>query len=189
MSDIEPFDTTPSADRKRSYDGGYMAAGKRAEEIVLEWLMTRPWVVDVEDLRPYRPMREADVDCSIALTDGRVTLAEIKSDRHLGVSKNFLFEVLRINHTAPPDAAVKLGWSARSPARYGLLYAPVTKIIHKISMDDYRAALQDYTKEVRRKTNISYVETDRIKSTVNILIPERFVTVMPSYKPFPLEGI
>lgn len=175
-------DTTPSAERDRSYSGDYMVAGRKAEEIILGWLSAQPWVLGVEDLRSFRPMREADVDCSIALSDGRVTVAEIKSDRHLGRSGKFLFEVLRINHTALPERAVTLGWSARSPARWLLFYAPIKSEIHQVLMDDYRRALQAYTAEVRGRTQFSFVPTDRIKSTVNILIPERYVVSAESYK-------
>lgn len=159
-----------------------MVAGRKAEEIILTWLAAQPWIVGVEDLRPFRPLREADVDCSLALSDGRVTLAELKSDRHLGRSGKYLFEVLRLNHTAPSDRAVTLGWSARSPARWLLFYAPYKHEIHQILMDEYRNAVQTYTGEVRGRTEFSYVPTDRIKSTVNILVPSKYVTGKPSYR-------
>lgn len=181
-------DSRPIATRERSYSGGYMAAGKAAEEAVLSWLQQAPWVVGIEDLRSLRVMREADVDCSVTLIDGRVTLAEIKSDRHLGKSGNFLFETLRINHTAPPEKAMVLGWSARSPARQLLYYAPSFRAVHSILMDEFRRAMQGYTEESRRKTRFDYVETDTIKSTVNILIPDRFVRAMPSYKQYSIGG-
>lgn len=165
-----------------------MAAGRAAEEIILSWLATAPWVIGVEDLRSLRVMREADVDCSISISDGRVTLAEIKSDRHLDLSGNFNFEVLRINHTAPQEKAAVLGWSARTPARLILFFAPTTNRIHLIGADEFRRSLQGYTDEARRNTRLHYVETDAIKSTINILIPDRFVTAMPSYKVFDLPS-
>lgn len=61
-----------------------MAVGRNAEAIILEWLNNHPGIIGVEDLRQLRQMREADVDVSITLFDGRVALAEIKSDWHLG---------------------------------------------------------------------------------------------------------
>lgn len=176
------FDTTPGANRERSYDGDYMEAGRKAEDIIMDWLRRQPWVLDLDDLTGLRPMRQADVDCHFSLTDGRSTLAEIKSDKHLGTSKNYLFEVLRINHTAPPDKAVTLGWSARSPAKWLLYWAPNKKEIHQISMDEFRGALQNYSQQQRKETKLSYVPTDRIKSTVNILIPERFVVCRGTFK-------
>ena len=93
--------------KERSYNGDYMERGKNAELIVLKWLADNSTVIGVEDLRTLRVMREADVDCSVKLMDGRIVLAEIKSDWHLGKSGNMLFEVLRINHTAIPTTAAK----------------------------------------------------------------------------------
>lgn len=183
----ELFDTEPSAERERSYNGGYMDAGRAAEEKVLPWLARCPWVIGVEDFRALRVMRDADVDCGIKIIDGRIVLAEIKSDRHLGNSGNFLFEFLRINHTAPPDKAVVLGWSARTPARQILYFAPSFNIVHSIEADEFRRALQEYTKQARKSTRIDYVPTDAIKSTLSILIPARFVTAMPSYRQFSIS--
>ena len=95
--------TTTGADKARSYSGDYMAAGKKAEEIVMRYLQSKPYIIGLNDFRELRAVQEADVDIAIKTIDGRVTLAEIKSDWHLGVSGNVLFEVLRINHTAPPE--------------------------------------------------------------------------------------
>lgn len=187
MTNLWGADTQPDPERARSYDGALMKAGKKAEDIVIDWLTLQPWVIGVDDLRSLKVMREADVDCSVSLVDGRVTLAEIKSDRHIGRSGNFLFEVLRINHTCSADKVVTLGWSAKTPARYLLYYAPFNHTIHKIGMDEFRLACQAYTKSARRHTNLNYVETDAIKSTVNILIPEHYVTRFDSYKAFKLE--
>jgi hypothetical protein len=175
------FDTIPDPRRERSYNGGYMAAGRASEEIVLAWLARRPWVIGVEDLRSLRQMREADVDCGVSLIDGRNTLAEIKSDAHLDRSGNFWFEVLRVNHTAPPDRSVTLGWSARSPARVLIFHAPSSRKIHVIPMDQFRTAMQGYTVSTR-KFCLNIVPTDCIKSTVNILIPAHHVVTQPGYK-------
>lgn len=163
--------TRPSSTRTRSYNGGYMDFGKQAEETVLRFLKGRPEVIGVDDFRDLRPLQEADVDCSIKTSDGRVTLAEIKGDKWLGKSANVLFEVLRINHTAPPDRAVTLGWSARSPATYFLYYAPTFRAIYQFRASELRERVQEYTQEVRDKTRLDYVKTDAIKSTVNILLP------------------
>lgn len=174
MNSLPGAGSRPSASRPRSYDGGYMEFGKRAEEAVLEFLRRRPGVLGVDDLRDLRPMQKADVDCSIETADGRSTLAEIKGDKHLGKSGNVLFEALRINHTAPPHRAVTLGWSARSPATYFLYYAPNAtrgESIYQCRADALRQHVQRYTRRVRKQTRIDYVETDGIKSTVNLLIP------------------
>ncbi len=104
----EKMNTTPSETRPRSYDGDYMAAGRAAEGIVMAWLHEQPQFIGVESLTGLRQLREADVDCSFSLSDGRVTFAEIKSDRWLGKTGRVLFEVLRINHKVPPSVPPSL---------------------------------------------------------------------------------
>lgn len=170
------FRAVPSSDNQRSYNGHYMDVGRNAEELVMSWLSKFPKVIGVEDLRSLRQMREADVDVSVSLYDGRVALAEIKSDYHLGVSGNVLFEILRLNHTCETSRACTLGWSARSPATWVLFYAPQVKRIYRIAFSEYRSGLQAYTKEKDPKVIIT--RTDNIKTTVNILIPEHYINGM-----------
>ncbi len=162
---------TTGADKPRSYEGDYMEAGRKAEEIVLGFLRELPSVLALEDTRNLRVMREADVDCVLHLYDGTCLLAEIKSDSHLGVSGNVLFEVLRINHTCGPDRACVLGWSARSPATWLIYYAPSANRIYVCRFDDLRRVFQRHTQTKRKATRLSWVDTDAIKSTVNVLIP------------------
>jgi hypothetical protein len=169
-------DSTPSADRPRNYDGGYMALGREGERIVLRWLWQHPTVVGVTDVRELRVTREADIDCFVKTRDGRITLAEIKTDQHLGVTGNVLFEILRINHTAPPEHAVTLGWAARSPARMLFYYAPSMAAIYACQFNEFRKTVQDWTRVVRAGAKISFVSTDNIKSTINLLVPWHIVS-------------
>jgi hypothetical protein len=162
------------ATKTRSYDGDYMKAGKAAESIVMEFLRCNPEVVGVEDIRELRPMQAADADCIIYNADGTVVLAEIKSDSYLGKSGNVIFEALRINHTAPPDKAATLGWTARSPATYFLFYAPSVDCIYQCRANDLRAAFQKYTSEAREHARYMLVPTDNVKSTVTYLIPWKY---------------
>lgn len=162
------------ANKARSYSGDYMEDGMKAQDIVLDFLRNRPDVIGVDDLSQLKILQEADVDCMIKTRDGLVTLAEIKSDNHIGKSGNILFEVLRINHTATPDHAVTLGWSARTPAKYLIYYSPDLNKIYVITSDNLRKAMQKYTGEIRKYSRIDYVCTDNIKSTINILIPEKY---------------
>jgi hypothetical protein len=157
--------------KQRSYNGDYMAFGKMGEEKVLDWLRKRPQVLEVDDFRSLRSMQKADVDCGIYNAAGQVLLAEIKTCRHLGITPNILFETLRINHTSHTDFAGGLGWSLRSPAQWLLYYAPSVECIYQIRMSDFRKSFQTYTKEQRGNLKFNVVETDRIKSTVNTLIP------------------
>jgi len=159
------------SNKQRSYDGDYMAFGKMGEEVVLNWLRLRPHVLEVDDFRELRPMQQADVDCGIYNRDGHVLLAEIKTDRHLGITPNMLFETMRINHTSHTDHAGKLGWSLRSPAQWLLYYAPTVQCIYQLRMSDFRLSFQQFTNKKRGNLKFNIVETDEIKTTVNVLIP------------------
>lgn len=162
---------TVGAEKRRSYDGDYMEAGKRAEAICMEFLRRRPEVADMDDLRDLRAMQKADCDCVCYLYSGQVCLAEIKSDKHLGVTGNVLFEVLRINHTCDPLNAGTLGWSLRSPAQFVVYYAPSVSSIYMARFADLRKAFQAYTRRVRKAVRLDVVPTDNIKTTVNVLLP------------------
>ena len=160
-----------SAGKSRSYNGDYMERGKATEKIVMGWLASNPGVLGIDDLTSLRPLMEADVDCSIKLMDGRITFAEIKSDKWISKHGNVLFEILRINHTAPADKAITLGWTGRSPAKWLVYYSPKSNTIFKCQFDDLRRVFQKHTKANRAETKIIYVPTDNIKSTLNVLIP------------------
>jgi len=162
----------PSSASQRSYNGHYMTAGKKAEEIVLRWLIERPNVVDLDDLRSLRPLQKVDVDSAIYTTDGHVAFLEIKSDWHLGVSGNVLVELARINHTAVPNKSLVLGWSVRSPAEWLAMYAPQRNEIWITRFASYRRAFQTYTWNAREATRLRWVNTDDIKSTLNAILPE-----------------
>lgn len=165
-----------SADKRRSYDGDYMETGREGEEIVLDWLRDRPHLIGVQDFRELKPVQAADVDCGLELRLGGVTLAEIKTDTHLGASGNVLCEVLRINHTACHERACVLGWTMRTPATYLLWYAPTVNAIYECKTADLRRELQRYTDSIRRDNGrllkqFRTVNTDQIKTTVTILLP------------------
>jgi hypothetical protein len=159
------------ATKERSYAGDYMTEGKRAEEVCMAFLRQRPEVLGLEDTRDLRVLQEADVDCAVHLLNGQVHLAEIKSDRHLGVSGNVLFEVLRVNHTCRPASSCTLGWAARSPAQWLVYYAPSVSRIYMGRFEDLRQCFQAYTREARDRTRLIWVSTDALKSTLSVLLP------------------
>jgi len=107
---------------EKSYNGKLMDTGKKAEEIVIKWLESlKESVRDVIDVREWRITQRLDADIIIENIDGKLRLAEIKSDRNLGITDNFLFEFMRINHFTKSDSIHYLGWVFRSPAKYLLL--------------------------------------------------------------------
>lgn len=173
---VENGRALPSKNNGRSYEGHYHEVGKAAEELVLSFLRGRPSVLEVDDLRNLRPMQKADVDAVIYSRDGTVALVEIKSDYHLGKSGNILFEILRINHTAPTEKALVLGWSQRSPAKWLAMYAPQLCQVWIARFDEYRRCFQEFTRERRENTRIIWINTDSIKSTWAVMVPESAMT-------------
>jgi hypothetical protein len=163
--------TTTGADKPKSYSSDYMKLGRKGSNIVLDWLCQRPQVIGVTDWRDVKVAQEVDVDFAIKTRDGRVVLAEVKTDSYLGVTGNVLFEVLRINHKAAPEHCVTLGWGGRSPAQYFLFYAPTLCVIYQCKASDFRQVFQSYTGRTRKQTRLIWVNTDNIKSTLNVLIP------------------
>jgi hypothetical protein len=166
--------TTTGSDKPRSYSGDYMELGRKGSNIVLDWLCQRPQVIGVIDWRDVKVVQEIDVDFAIKTRDGRIVLAEVKTDSHLGVSGNVLFEVLRLNHRAPLEHCLTLGWGGRSPAQYFLLYAPVPHVIYQCKAADFRQVFQSYTGKTRKQTRLTWVNTDDVKSTLNVLIPWKY---------------
>jgi hypothetical protein len=175
----------PSALNGRSYEGHYHDVGKVAEERVIAFFKGQPSVLGVDDLRNLRPMQKADVDAIIYSRDGTVALVEIKSDYHLGMSGNILFEVLRINHTAPVEKAIVLGWSQRSPAKWLAVYAPQLEQVWIARFDKYRRCFQEYTRAKREATRVKWINTDEIKSTWAVMVP---VSAMPCFTKHNLPG-
>jgi hypothetical protein len=157
--------------KPRSYSGDYMKAGLAGQSIVLDLLKRRPEILGVIDWSDLEAVQPADIDCAIRTKSGHVILAEIKSDSYLGKTGNVLFEVLRINHTCDPEFSMGLGWTARTPAKYIFYYAPSVNKVYKFNTIGLRQSMQRYTREKRKSTRLDIVETDSIKTTINILIP------------------
>lgn len=158
-------------EKVRSYSGDYMRVGLDGQNKVINFLRNNPEIIAVRDWSEVKETQEADIDCAIKTRDGNILLAEIKTDNHLGKSGNVLFEVLRINHTCDPEYSLTLGWSGRTPANYIIYYAPSINKIYTFKTSNLRKAMQRYTRESRKQTNINIVETDNIKTTINILLP------------------
>lgn len=161
--------------KNRSYDGDYMSDGQRGEQIVIEWLSNRDEIESIIDVRQDQSMQRDDVDLQIT-TNQKIVLIEIKTDKHLGLSNNILFEKARINHVTTDSAnCVTLGWSVRSSADWIIYYGPSVNKLYLIRLHDLQRAFQKYSKDARDKINVKIIPTDEIKSTVNVLIPMSYV--------------
>lgn len=179
--DLTPYLDTHGASNSRSYNGAMMDKGKVGENVILRWLRACPDVIEVEDFREARILQKADVDFGIYNHDTSIMFAEVKTDHHLKEGGNILFEYLRINHTAQPGNACVLGWTARTPAKLVIFYAPKEQRAYVIEAKVMRWAFQKHTSDNRPsksawfntlpQMNMIYVSTDNIKSTLSCCIP------------------
>lgn len=164
--------------KTRSYNGDYMRIGKLAESVIWDWLSDHPQVIGLDDLTGLRPLQNVEADFTVATEDGRRSLVEIKHDEHLGKSGNIVVEVLRINHKAPEQAAGVLGWSLRTQASWVLYYSPHLAYVYQFHASDLRVGFQRYTDEARNAAQFIWINTDRIKSTLNVLVPLKYYAGM-----------
>ena len=161
--------------QEKSYNGTLMEKGKKAEEIVFNWLKINPYSKQVIDTREFRFSQRLDVDCGIEDMHGRIVLGEIKSDKWLGKG-NILFETHRINHYVSPY--FYLGWGWRSPAERLYYYSPDLNSVYVFLFNDLRkriAELIGNTNINTIKTWIKVVGTDDQKTTFNLVIPDELL--------------
>lgn len=159
----------PSHDRVRSYNGDYMAQGKSAEALVQEWLYGNPDVMSVNDVSEQRHYQDREIDLIITMRNGKEISAEIKSDMHIGKTRNVVFELLRVNQTMNNASAFVLGWGARSEADH-IFYCSVTEnTIYSFSMADLQSAARSTFGG--KDPKVLTIPTDNIKSTIILLIP------------------
>lgn len=186
----EPVRT--GADKAGSYAGDYMARGRAGEEIVLRWLAAQPGVQAIYDLRADPAAQRDDVDCRVHLADERTLLAEIKTDDYLGRTGNLVFEMARINHTAPTEHLVTLGWSARSAADLFLFYGPRSERLYRLTAEQLRAGFRRFMARLSRESAergerfisadyMRLIPTDAGKSTLIFYVPESCFEGMKVY--------
>lgn len=157
--------------RAKSYTGAHIERGEQGEEIVKAWLEGLPQIVLLDDLRSDPEWRARDVDFRTTLTDGQTQMLEVKTDFHLGMSPNVLFEYARIYHRQRGDKCVRLGWSVFSSADKFLLYGPQVQRIYSIRANVFRAVMRAHTEKSRKATRLDIVSSDEGMSTMNMLIP------------------
>jgi hypothetical protein len=186
LNDAALPDTTPSASRPRSYSGGYMDAGKVGEAIFLKFLRADPDTACVLDVRSDKHWQDCDVDFRVRRGTGEWWSVEGKYDRHLDKTGNVLFELFRVNHTAPQQRLYVVGWSVRSAAEHLLFYAPSTHTIHSIRMLQYRLACANAVRQGKCRCDL--VPTDEKKTTINAYFPQKFVQEMSSYQVYDADS-
>lgn len=163
--------------QEKSYNGALMQTGKTNEDILLAWLKTKG--KDVIDFREFRLAQRIDVDFGIETIDGAIVLAEIKSDRYIKKDGNLLFENHRINHFVP-NKWFYLGWGWRSPAQKLIIRNPDTTETFVFDFHELRTFIGSYTHKKGKSIKFCVVETDKQKTTFNLLIP--FAEITAPYK-------
>ena len=162
---------------EKSYNGELMNKGKKAEEIIIKWLKSlKDNVKNVIDVREWRITQKLDADVIIENIDGKLRLAEIKSDKNLGISENFLFEFMRINHYASSDSIHYLGWVFRSPAKYLLYYAPLKNEVYRFCFKDIREIIGKWIGDCDKykKPWVDIIFTDKQKTTFNFIVNRKY---------------
>lgn len=122
------------------------------------------------DFREFRLAQRIDVDFGIETIDGKIVLAEIKSDKWIKEAGNLCFETMRINHFVD-DKWFYLGWGWRSPAQKIIIRNPDTNETFIFSFLELRRMVGKYISEISRTMRINITETDKQKTTFNFLIP------------------
>jgi len=84
---------------EKTYCGELMEKGMKNEEIILLWL--KEISKEIIDFREFKLAQRIDVDFGIETIDGKIVLAEIKSDKWIKEIGNLCFECNRINHFVP----------------------------------------------------------------------------------------
>ena len=157
----------------KTYSGELMRKGRVGENAVMKWLEAlkkQNKLRDFIDVREFRISQRLDTDFVIESTDHKLELAEVKTDSYLATSKNYIFELHRINHFVSPDHVFYLGWAFRSPAKYLFFYDPGNQNIHRLLFSDIRTKIGAFVDKAR--PILKPVLTDKQKTTYNILIPK-----------------
>ena len=153
---------------EKTYNGELMEKGIKNEEIILLWL--KEIAKEIIDFREFRLAQRIDVDFGIETIDGKIVLAEIKSDKWIKESGNLCFECNRINHFVV-EKWFYLGWGWRSPAQKLIVRNPETRETFIFDFMELRKTIGNYISKVGKNLKINITETDKQKTTFNYLIP------------------
>lgn len=154
-------------------NGELLQIGKAAERMAESWFASQclHWI-DVSNHANYQ-RREIDFLATDYRT-GHERTYEVKSDQHIHRSGNFLFEPVRIHHTAARNCAY-LGWSVFTEADYILVWSPPAQCLYVVEASAARQGFQRYTAARRASTRITWITSDAARSTLNVLIPLRYI--------------
>lgn len=149
--------------------------GEQGEQVVREFFASLMPGVQLEDVRSVPEWQHQDVDYRARTTHGATLNIEVKSDRHIAQTQNVLFELMRIHHAADPKRCAYLGWSVFSAADRLVVFCPPSYQIFLFQTEKLRRGMQAYTREKRADMNLKIVTSDESRTTINVLVPLRYV--------------
>lgn len=152
--------------QEKSYDGDLMEKGKVIETAVIEWL--RGQGVSVIDVSNNEFMQSLDVDIVFTSKELKTYLGEIKADYRMQETGNICYETMRIYHNI---TRIEHGWGVKSPADYLFYASPPEGNLFIFKFAKLREIVTDYIKRTGKNVKTILVETDKGKTTHNILIP------------------
>lgn len=166
----------PDGKRNISYIGDMKREGKVAEAVVKHYLENHPLVKTVTDLSEDKEWQAKDVDFEVILTTGEKQYIEAKSDKHIAFSKNFPFELNRINHKEFRNTSVKLGWTVFSTADRFVIAPYGQWEVWIFTPTDVLKGFHQYMKDHRpNRVNSRWIETDSERTTQIILVPTSYM--------------
>lgn len=163
---------------EKSYKGELMTKGTENEDIILKWLKENS--KSILDFRDFKLAQRIDVDFGIETIDGKIVLAEIKSDKWINENANLFFETYRINHYVK-DKWFYLGWGWRSPAEMLIVRNPQTQKLFIFNFLELRTFIGNYIAKKGKQIKQIIIETDVQKTTFGYLIPLQEIKNFESY--------
>lgn len=166
----------PDGKRNISYIGDMKREGKIAESVVKHYLENHPKVRTVIDLSEDKEWQLKDVDFKVILKTGETQYIEAKSDKHIAFSKNFPFELNRINHRDKLETSVKLGWTIFSVADRFVICPSGQWEVWLFTPADVRKGFHQYMIDHRpNRINSRWILTDNERTTQIILVPTSYM--------------
>lgn len=162
----------PDAERMLSYEGEMMREGRDGEAKVLSLLQSFSTVLHIDDVRDVPAWRARDVDFLVSKRNGEALRVEAKSDRYIASTGNFCFELARVHHKA--GEFFRAGWSVFSEATHVFVWCAEAGYMYEMSMDNVRAGFRQMVRS-SKQMQVSTVQTDRERTTLNVLVPLRYI--------------
>lgn len=113
-----------------------LVVGKTGEDIVWNWLASRPYVVDMKDVSNDKKYQKQDIDFLVTFKGGQTISAEVKTDTY--TSGNIYFETIS-------DTIMNTkGCMYVTKADYLLYYFIKTGELFILKMNEYREWFKKY---------------------------------------------